>query len=164
MKKVTIFLIGIYLVLSLIITTCLLTYNKYNLTEMIDKVVVTSNKMGEKGSNLIIVDKKSDYKVGDEIYYYDSYSSSLRVSKSEVLNIEEITETENTLTLANNKYLSSEYVIGKSVKVIPVLGSLFDVLTSRVGYLLIIILPVFLLVLYSIMKLVKIVKVKNNEK
>ena len=88
MKKVTIFLVSIYLILSLIITDCLLSYNKINVVEIFGKVIVTSSEIKESGNDLIIINKKSNYEVGDEIYYYDSYSSSLKVSRSKISLIE----------------------------------------------------------------------------
>ena len=164
MKKVTIFLITIYLILSVVVTVCLLSYNKYNAVDLLDKIIVTSKKINEKGNKLIIVNKDNKYEVGDVIYYYNPYSSNLSVARSKITLIEPVNDTEKTIMIDEDKYLSSEYVIGSSATEVSILGSIFDVLTSRIGYLLLIIFQVFLLLLYSIVKIIKISRVKHNEK
>jgi len=165
MKKIVLSVIlSIYFIISLFVTICLLSKNQYNATELFNKVVITSNDIDDKTGKLILINKEKDYKINDEIFYYDSYVPSLKVDSSSIVSIEKITERENTLTLKNGRYLSSEFVIGKSFIQIPLIGYIIDIMSSKIGYLLLVILPILSTLIYGIIKIIKINKGRNNEK
>ena len=65
------------------------------------------------------------------------------IAKDKVASIEEVNESEKTVTLENSKKYSKDYVIGKVSNMIkiPGLGYLFMLLTSKIGYLVIVLLP-----------------------
>lgn len=171
MKKTVIrcFLI-VYIIFVLIVTFLLMKYNTFSVIEIKNILIFTSNKTeikDYKKGDLILL-KKSDnkkYKVDDNVFYYTVYNREIKVNKGKVTDVEELSEKEKTLTI-NDKKISSEYVIGKSSKVISLLGYFILLFTSKIGYLLFIVLPMFIFFFVdvrSIFKEVKNKKVKNEK-
>jgi len=162
-------LVTIYIVIAMFLTTCLLKYNDYKITEFGNKslIIVSDDVLEEeyKKGSLLIVDKKEDnIKKGDKIVFYNTYENQVSIAISEVLTKETITDKENTYTITGDYDISSEFVIGstKDVKVIPVLGTILSILESRVGFLIFIIFPITLAFLYQIYALV--IEINNERK
>ena len=162
-------LVTIYIVITMFLTTCLLKYNDYKITEFGNKslIIVSDDVLEEeyKKGSLLIVDKKEDnIKKGDKIVFYNTYENQVSIAISEVLTKETITDKENTYTITGDYDISSEFVIGstKDVKVIPVLGTILSILESRVGFLIFIIFPITLAFLYQIYALV--IEINNERK
>ncbi len=161
MKKIVlgIFFI-IYILLTLTVTFFLNKYNSFGVIEIKNKLIVTSNKTDmncRKGSLLIITKDKSELKENDEVFYYTADKHKILVSKDKIVNIEDVTEKEKTITLNNNRKLSIDYIIGKTNKIstIPLIGYLLMALTSRIGYLIVIMLPISIFFFYQIYSLFK---------
>jgi len=171
MKKVGKILLSILLVLyavvAIFLTACLLNYNKYKITEFGEKslIIVTDDTLEDKykKGSLLVVDKSNaeNIKSGDEIIFYNTYNNQISIAIGEVIEKEVITDTETTYTVTGNYDISSEYLIGSAndTKVYPVIGSILGILESRIGFLIIIILPITLAFLYEIYVLI--VEVKN---
>ena len=165
MKKIVLsVLVSIYLILTLFVTTCLLSYNEYNVPEVFNKIIIVSKDINNyNNGSLIIIDKNKEYKTNEEIFYYDSYVPSLKVDSSLVVSIEKITETEDTLLLENGRYLSSEFVIGNSFTTIPLIGYVISVMSSKIGYIACVILPTLLVLIYGLVKIIRINKKGKKE-
>ena len=171
MKKVVKILLSILLVLyavvAIFLTACLLNYNDYKITEFGEKslIIVTDDTLEDKykKGSLLVVDKSNakDIKSGDEIIFYNTYNNQISIAIGEVISKEVITDTETTYTVTGNYDISGEYLIGSAndTKIYPVIGSILAVLESRIGFLIIIILPITLAFLYEIYVLI--VEVKN---
>lgn len=163
-------LVIIYAATAMFLTTCLLKYNDYKITEFGDKslIIVSDDVLEEnyKKGSLLIVDKNGvEIEDGDNIIFYNTYNNQVSIAISEVLSKKEITDTETTYTVSGNYDISSEYLIGseKSVKVLPVLGTILGILESRVGFLIFIIFPITLAFLYEIYALVSEIKESKKE-
>ena len=162
MKKIIISVIFIvYIVLTLVITIFLMNYNRFNIIEIKDVLIVPMNKTKlsyQRGSLLII--KKTDIskiKENDEVFYYTADQHVVLIDKGKIEEIEEVNESEKTVTFTNSKKYSKDYIIGKtaSMKKIPLIGYLLMLLTSRIGYLFIILLPIltfFFIQIYLLFK------------
>lgn len=165
MKKIiTNILIFLFFTLTFIITYCLLSYNKYNITEFKNSTLLIANKELEdydKGS-LLVVEKNPKLAIGDKVFYYDTYSPKVKVKIGTINKIEKINEKENTIVLDDEVSISSEYVFGntKYTEVYPTIGSIFSILTSKWGYLIIIIFPMLLAFIYEIYEIIKEIKRK----
>lgn len=128
--------------------------------EINNKLIVTSNKTDMKyrrGDLLIITKDNSNLKENDNVFYYTADKHKILVSKAKITNIEIINEKEKTITLNDSTKYSIEYILGKVDKLvkIPIIGYLLMLLTSKVGYLIAILLPIFaffLLQIYSLLK------------
>ncbi len=161
-KVVTNILIILYFLVVIIVTYTLLSYNKYNVAEINNKYILTiKNKNSDfKESDLLIVKKYPDLKVNDYVFYYDTYAATTTVKYAKIKNIEEINNEEKEVQLENDLILSSENILGRKQDTTSykTLGTVFNTLTSKWGYLFIIIFPMlvaFVYELYAIFKEVK---------
>ncbi|CDE95553.1 MAG: hypothetical protein SO067_06925 [Bacilli bacterium] len=163
MKKVArTILICIYFIITILITYCLLSYNKYNVSEFKDKyllVLKENNKYYHK-SDLLIIKKTNNYQEGDTIFYYDGYNSSAKVKISKIKNIELVKEDYSLYTLENDLTINADSILGttKNTTSYSILGSIYSIVTSKWGYLIIIIMPMlaaFICEIYQIIKEVK---------
>lgn len=148
----------IYAGIAIVLTVCLLNYNDYNITELGDKtlIIVRDDELKpdfDKG-DLVVVKKNnsSDIKIGDKIFFYDTYKNQISVNLGNVIEKEVVNDEEVTYTMNGNYLLSSEYVIGKSSTSSRYenIGSILAVLESRFGFLFIIIFPILILFIYEI--------------
>lgn len=159
MKKICIgFFATLYIIISLVVTTCLLHYNDYNITVINNKSYITLNKDYDdlkKGSLVVVKDK--NVKVGDSVFYYEANNNDIVVSIRTLKKIDKLDENESTYTLDNNKVITKDFIIGtkNNAKVYPVLGSILSLLESKWGFLGIIILPVAVCFVFEIYTLVK---------
>ncbi len=159
-------IIAIYLTVVIFLTVCLLNYNKYNITEFKNSslIIVEDDALAPKYTkgNLVVVKKSKpeEIKVGDEIFFYNTYENQVSVSYTEVIATEKITEEETTYTLKGDKKLSSSNVIGKGEgsKVYKSAGKTLKTLSSRWGYLFCIVVPILLAFIYEIYAVVKEIK------
>lgn len=165
MKKVVInILIILYFLVTIIVTYSLLSYNKYNIVETNDKYVLTLEEENKdfKKSDLIIIKKSNDYKKGDFVFYYDTYATKITVKYAKIGNIKEINNEEQEITLEDDLVLSSENILGKKQNTTSykALGVIFNTLTSKWGYLFIIIFPMLIAFVYELYAIFKEIKKK----
>lgn len=171
MKKIFLgVFVTLYIIVSTLVTTCLLHFNDYRISEFGDKSIIIVNKNNKlddfKNGSLLIVSKDlNDIKNGDKIFYYDTYENKASIKVDTVNNVEKITDSEKTFLLGNDKYLSSEYVIGKvnGTNIIMYLGYILNLLESKWGFLFIIILPILFLFVYEVYVLIGEVKPKKKK-
>lgn len=164
-------LIFIYVATVIFLTTCLLNYNKYNITTFKNSslIIVEDDKLGNglKKGDLVVVkhDVKSEIESGEHIFFYNTYANQVDVSFSKVLQTEKI-EKETTFTIEGNYLLSQEYVIGtlENAKVYNGVGGILKALESRWGFLLFVIMPVLFIFIYEIYEVVKEIKTEKKEK
>ena len=107
--------------------------------------------------NIII---KVIYQEGDTIFYYDGYNSSAKVKISKIKNIELVKEDYSLYTLENDLTINADSILGttKNTTSYSILGSIYSIVTSKWGYLIIIIMPMlaaFICEIYQIIKEVK---------
>lgn len=160
MKKVVLnIFIFLYFILTVITTYCLLSYNKFNTVEFKDKYLLSANKYltDFDGTSLLVVTKDSNYEIGEDVLYYDVNGNIVTVKMNKIKNIEKVNEKESTIVLENDLTLSSENVLGKKSKTTTYafIGAIFSLLTSRWGYLFIIIFPMLVAFIYEIFAIVK---------
>ena len=160
-------LVVIFILIAIFVTANLLAYNDYEVAEFGNKSFVLADKNMEKyGYNkgdLIITTKANNdnIKIGDAILFYNNYESKVAIEKGTVT---EISSNNQQYYLDTNISISKEYVLGTadSVKTVSKVGSILKVLETRVGYLLIILLPTLVLFAYLIRKIV--VELKEEKK
>lgn len=166
MKKVVInILIILYFLITIIITYSLLSYNKYNIVETNNKYILTLKEDNKdfKKSDLLIIKKANEYKKGDLIFYYDTYATIISVKYGKIENIKEINKKEQEINLENNIVLSSENVLGKKQNTTSykMIGTIFNTLTSKWGYLFVIIFPMLIAFVYELYAIFKEIKKKR---
>lgn len=152
MKKVisnTIFII--YLVIAILLTVCLLSYNDYKITEFGDTslIIVTDKKMEpdyNKG-DLVIVQKSDEIEVGEKVFYYDTYSQKIKVKLGTIEDVQKIDGVDSAYVVDDGEHkIASEYVIGPSseTSVVPKLGTVLKIVESKWGFLFLIVFPALL--------------------
>lgn len=155
-------LICLYFITTILITYCLLSYNKYNVSEFKDKyllVLKAKNDYYHK-SDLLIVKKTDDYQIGDTIFYYDSYNASAKVKMNKIKNIEIVQDGYSLYTLENDLTINFDSILGttKNTSSYILIGSIYSIITSKWGYLIIIILPMLAAFIYEIYQIIKEIK------
>lgn len=160
---------GLYVIIAIFVTICLLSYNEFKVTEFGDNslLIIKDDNVGEnfnKG-DLVIVNSKAPINVGQKAFFYDTSSMNVGISLGEVVGEEKITKTETTYTIEGDYKVSSEYVIGpeQPVTVIKGIGTILGILESKWGFLFLIVLPALIAFLYQIGVVVSEIR-KSNEK
>lgn len=152
-------LVCIYLLLVVILTLYLFMYTRYG-TSSVGKTILFSNNnidSFKKGSLIIIKNNNNDYKIGDDIIFYNVYNMKSGVLHQKIVSKENTNDKEITYELNNNRFISSSNVIGKvkdSIE-IPLLGYIFSILTSTMGYLVFALIPTLSLFIYQLNNILK---------
>lgn len=155
-------IIGIWLLVAIFVTVCLLSYNEFKVTTFgkTSLLIVDSDEMEPEflEGDLLVVKRNSDNKinVGDRVFYYNSaMNSKVLIYQNKVESKIEDSKTEVTYVLDGEK-VSSEYVIGKvdTVKVHHKLGSILKIFTSKWGFMFLIIFPTLFAIIYEVIMIV----------
>lgn len=133
---------SIFVVFVIINTFLLFTFNKFSNSSFggITIIGLKSDVLNYKRGNLVIL-KKNIINNGDDILLYDARSNNNICNEMVIKKLDE-----KTYVIRDNEYVSDEYVIGKvsDIIVIPFIGYLYNVFTSKIGYLIFIIIPITL--------------------
>ncbi len=147
----TVFLI-LYLGVEIIVTACLVNFNDQRITEFGNQSwLIMDEDLGEyKKGDLVIVTKESGDEVskGDNIFFYD-IATDYTVNYAEVSDAYPSGENSYTFILPDNYNVNYEYYIGKNVKVYKGIGTALSVLESKWGFLLLIILPTMIAIIFE---------------
>ena len=176
MKKVLKIVFGfigfVYLVIAIFAIVCLLKKNPYGYPQFGNKTlfVVEEDEKDtgyRKGDLVVLVKPKNeDVKVNDGVFFYDTEFKKNTINFGTVINREVINEEETTFTVANKSF-SSEFLVGSvnESTTYHTIGSFVNVLLSRWGFFVIIIIPffiMFMIELFAIYSEIKYGKKKNN--
>lgn len=151
-------LVVIFMLIAVFVTANILSYNDYEVAEFGNKSFVLAGKhmekYGYKNGDLIIATKANDnIKNGDTIMYYNVYQKNVTIDQGKV---EETSSNGKQFYLDSNTSIAADRVLGKTsnVKTIHGIGSVLRVLESRMGYLLIILLPTIAIFAVLIIKVI----------
>lgn len=161
-------IIVIYAVIAIAVTICLLSYNEYKISEFgtYSLIIIDNNELVpefNKG-DLVIVNKEPKPKIGDNVFFYNTYSKEITVSHAKVVDEEKITSTETTYTLEGEQPISSEYILGLSTESTRLngVGTILGILESKWGFLILIVLPCLLAFIYELWEIIS--QVRNGSK
>ena len=106
------------------------------------------------GSLLIGKKEIAAVQKGDKIVYYNTENGRRKVDIVQVEGVIKTNEKEYTYVIHDGLFLSSEYLIGEvdQVRSIPFLGYLYRILTSKLGYFLLIMLPIMIVFITLVRK------------
>ena len=178
--KIILKVIEVIIILYVIlISTVLLCRNKFGYTQFGEKTIVT---MGQKDTKYLegfdkkdlLVFKEVDFedtKIGDEIYYYAVKNDQYIILKGTITNkTGEYKDAVYSIKEAKTKEISDEKVLGKLDKTYADVGQILFFLSSRIGFLIFVLLPILVLFIYEIydfimdLKYEKVEPVKSTEK
>ena len=166
----TIFVLLIFIASVLVyyfVTTRIYAKKNVNYRPAFGLYTIISPSM-EKTLNIydVIVNVKvknpNDIKVGDIITFISTSSSSKGMTITH--RVIEITDGENgklyktkgdNNTIPDPKPATFENVIGKVIFKIPQLGRLQSILTTKMGWLILVVIPAFIIILFDILKLIR---------
>ncbi len=115
----------------------------------------------EKGDLIFI--KKTDpetLEVGDIVTFHTIIENKYVLNTHRISEIKEENGVRNYITQGDNNRVSDKHIIvggdivGKYVTKVPVLGSIMDFISSKVGFLIIIVLPMLLFFIYQVYHLI----------
>ena len=152
-------IIGIWLIVALFTTVCLLSYNEFKVTTFGRNtlLIIDSDELEPEimEGDLLVVKRNSDAKIdiGDKVFYYNSAKNTkVMVYNGFVQDKQEIDRKETTYTIDGEK-VSGEYVIGRveSSKAYHKFGTILNIFTSKWGFMFMVILPTLFAIIYEIM-------------
>ena len=156
-------LIIIYVVL---VTMFVLCKNKYGYTQFGDysfaniDLIAEKNVKDTKKGDLLVVKNSNDIHKGDLIYYYAVLNDKYIVRSAVVTDVKEDDYSAlYTVSLSNTTInVASSRVLGKYSTVYNNLGSILSVLESRVGFLLLVLLPIMVVFIYQVYEFIIMLK------
>lgn len=159
MKKILFNLIIIvYVIIAILVTICLLTFNQYRISEIGNKSLIIINENDDlysyKKGDLLIVTKENlkNAKSGDTVFFYES--KSVKIAK--IIEVKNFGEAGINYVIDGNYQIVEDDVIGTSNSVIeiPKAGKVLQVLESKWGFLFLIVFPSLLAFLREIYDLI----------
>ena len=156
-------LIIIYVVL---VTMFVLCKNKYGYTQFGDysfaniDLIAEKNVKDTKKGDLLVVKNSNDIHKGDLIYYYAVLNDKYIVRSAVVTDVKEDNYSAlYTVSLSNTTInVASSRVLGKYSTVYNNLGSILSVLESRVGFILLVLLPIMVVFIYQVYEFIIMLK------
>lgn len=167
MKKILVGLVEvIVIVFAIFVIIVMLSFNDKGFTEIKGKTYVAIDdknivELKNYQENDLVAIKNltyNDINVGDSIFYYATLDKHYIVVEDKVTN-KDGNNREAVYNFENNKSIvTSDQIIGKLDKVYSGKAKIYNVLTSRWGFLLLVILPVLLIFIYQIYGFVMLLK------
>ncbi len=163
--------ITIWFLVAIFVTICLLSYNEFKVSTFgtYSFLIIDSDEMEPQflEGDLLIVKRNADNKIeiGDKVFYYNSFmDSSVLIYLDAVQNKYPVTKSETTFVLDGER-VSGEYVIGKAdtAKVCHKLGTILGILTSKWGFMFLIIFPTLFAIMYEIAMIIEMSKEKDDD-
>ncbi len=164
-------IIVLYLLLEIFLAVCLLNYNDYRITVFGNKsLLLLTEDLDDKykKNDLVIVTKGdgSEVKEGDSIFFYNP-GQNYTVNYAEVTSISPHANKTYTYKIGTTHNVYTEYYIGKDTKVYKGLAGPMRLLESKWGFLLLIVLPTMIAVIYEfyaiIVEIIEFKKEVDNE-
>ena len=136
----------LYVLFIIVVTMMLLTFNKFSNSVISSHTIIALTKEFStyKKGDLLIIKNTSNIKTNDRIIFYDTNDRKNFINEENVVRVIKTNEKETTYEIRDNEYLSGEYVIGttNNIKRLPLIGYLYILTTSKIGYLLFVIIPI----------------------
>ncbi len=155
----------IVIVYVIAITMCILCKNKFGYTQFDKYTLVTLqehtyNYINEsKPGDLLVVKSTKDLNVGDVIYYYINIKDEYVVKAHPIKAM--TAGKDSAIYVLDDEFntsVASTKVLGKYANVYEGKGKIIDVLTSRIGFLFLVLLPILVIFIYQIYEFIIVVK------
>ncbi len=144
----------VFTIIAVFVTTCTLSVNNNNVIQFGSKLWLISKKgIAEypKRSLIIITENQRDVKLNSEVFYYTEDSEGATVKFGEITDI-----NNNSYTISGEEIEKSKVIATKqNSKKVFALGTILSILTSKYGYLCLIVLPILFAFMYQIVQLTR---------
>ena len=157
-KPIVNLIIIIYVLLAIVVTICLLTYNDYKISEFGGNSFIIINENDDsfdyKKGDLVIVGKENLERAnpGDVLFFYKDDG----VKIAEIQKKQDFGDAGIIFTIDGNYQVVQEDFIGTSLdqKVIGKVGGILSLLESKWGFLFLIVFPSLLAFLHQVSELI----------
>ena len=159
MKKVLNRVFGILQILIIIfvimVTVFFLNKNNYGFTQFGDTTLINVDKniavnlKDIKPGNMLIISNSKKIKTGNFVYYY------IIKNNKYVVKADYVTKSDNYYKFKEDGFVDEDRIIGVNCKKIALLGSFLSIVETKLGFLLIVFLPIFLIFVYQIYKFIR---------
>jgi hypothetical protein len=169
--KILFSIIGVvYFLIAIFAIVCLLQKNDYGYPQFGKKVLFSVEEEipgsnYEKGDLVIISKPKNeDVKINDAVFFYDTEFSKNTLNLGNITSREVINDEETTFTVPGKSF-SSEFLAGRvnDAAKYKTIGGILNVLLSRWGFFLIIIVPFFVMFMIEIFAIYTELKYGNKK-
>lgn len=156
---------------AIALTAFLLCKNKFGYTQFGDYTLIPIQLMqernidGVKKGELLVVQNSNDIEEGDKIYYYMVYHESYIIKSGVVTSIKNddysylyTVDEKDPTTIVGTK------VLGKYSTTYPKWGTILSILSSRLGFLFLVLLPILIVFIYQVYEFVMIIRYEEVEK
>ena len=166
------YLFEIVLILYVIAaTSLLLCTNEVGFTQFGNRtdVVVDEDTIDQlssyKENDVLLIknEKFDDLNVGDKIYYYDTLNNQYIVREGTIMSKDGNNESALYFLEETGNAISDQRLIGVHEKTYAGLGTAYTIIKSQVGFLLLVILPIFLLFIYQVYRIIILIKDSEEE-
>lgn len=163
--------ISIWFLVAIFVTVCLLSYNEFKVTTFGTNsfLIIDSDEMEPDflEGDLLIVKRNADNKIdiGDKVFYYNSFmDSAVLIYMDTVQDKHPISKGEVTYVLDGER-VSGEYIIGKAdtAKAYHKVGTVLGILTSKWGFMFLIIFPTLFAIMYEIAMIIEMNREKEED-
>ena len=162
-------LIILYVIIAIISTILLLSFNKYRVSVFGDySIVIVDSKELEPNfskGDMVIVKASDSYRVGENVFFYNIVERKVEVTLANVSRVEEVVGGTSAYEIPGGTLISHDEVIGSTanVKVFHKIGSFLRFIESKYGYLILIVIPSGAALLYEVYNLIVIRKEEIEE-
>lgn len=159
MKKKLLLVLGIlYIMFAIIITIFLFKKNEYNVYETKNSYYICNSSITEYSDSSLVKFNKTDNiasMVDRKVYYFDK-SNDIKKGKMESYN-----EKDNIFMIDDVPYEANHF-IGLPSRSYILIGSAINFFTNKIAYLVCIIIPVVLLLVFEVYLLIRYIKRKKK--
>ena len=157
----------IIVVYCAIITTFILSKNKYGFPTFGDNTLVVMDKARKESlkecklNSLLVISNKKNYKKGQKIYYYVPKESEYIIKTAKI----ERMDKKNVYIKGDNSetQIPFEKIAGKKVQEHKNVGKLLGLVSSQTGFFLLVIAPTIIVFIVLVRELVALLKENETE-
>ena len=166
-QVIIITLLVIFLGFTISLTILLLNRNQYGLTQFDETTILVIKKNFSsdkyKRGSLVFVESKriTDYKVGDTVFtYHLDGQGGVNIQYGV---IGQVHPEDKAITFDNGETYSEEFIMGSGVKKYDKVGTYYSIITSKWGFLFLILVPNFFIFVYQLYTLIIEIKYRKDD-
>lgn len=162
MKKVLNILISLifalFVVFAIFQTICILKQDEYGKVRLSRYQIVSMKQKNDKYNkgDLLIIKDSVNYYVNDEVIYFESEYDYDKVGYGKISNVNQLNDVDTIYTVGD-EFVSKAFVLGNvnNISSISFYGRIFDLATTKVGYMLLVVVPFLIIFVYELISIIK---------
>mgnify|MGYP003297402659 CR=1 FL=1 len=124
--------------------------------------IKNDNEKYKKGDLLLIKDSYNYY-LNDEVIFYESEYDYTKIGYGKISNVNQLNDIDTIYTI-NDDFISKNSTIGsvKNITKISFYGLIFSFAITKIGYMILVVIPFLVIFVYEIIEIAKEIKKKSN--